>query len=59
MERRGVERRAMELGPVEYAVIAFPGGEMSGVLVPAIGDLIRRGLIRLIDLTVVERLGSV
>lgn len=48
----------MELGPVEYAVIAFPGSEMSGVLVPAIGDLIRRGLIRLIDLTVVERLAD-
>ncbi len=46
----------MELGPVEYAIVSFPGSGMSGVMVPAIGDLVNRGVIRLIDLAFVERL---
>ena len=46
----------MELGPVEYAIVSFPGSGMSGVMVPAIGDLVSRGVIRLIDLAFVERL---
>ncbi|HET9169203.1 MAG TPA: DUF6325 family protein [Actinospica sp.] len=46
----------MDLGPVEYAIVAFPGSEMTGVMVPAIGDLVSRGVIRLIDLRLVERL---
>jgi hypothetical protein len=46
----------MELGPVEYAIVSFPGSGMSEVMVPAIGDLIKRGVIRLIDLAFVERL---
>ncbi|MBR7830794.1 hypothetical protein KDK95_31110, partial [Actinospica sp. MGRD01-02] len=45
----------MEVGPVEYAIVTFPGSEMSGVMVPAIGDLIKRGVIRLIDLALIER----
>jgi hypothetical protein len=46
----------MKIGPVEYAIVAFPGSEMSDMMVPAIGDLVNRGLIRLIDLALVERL---
>ncbi|MBF9066901.1 DUF6325 family protein [Streptacidiphilus fuscans] len=45
----------MELGPVEYAVIAFPGSEFSGRIVPALNDLIRQGTIRLIDLTFITK----
>ena len=45
----------MELGPVEYAVIAFPGSEFSGKIIPALNDLIRQGTIRVIDLTFVAK----
>ena len=52
----GCFTEGVELGPVEYAIVAFPGSGMSGVMVPAIGDLVSRGVIRLIDLQLVERL---
>ena len=45
----------MEPGPVEYAVIAFPGSEFSGRIAPALADLTDRGVIRLIDLTFVQK----
>lgn len=38
-----------EIGPVDYAVIAFPGNQFNGEIVPALDDLIRAGTIRLID----------
>ena len=45
----------MKLGPVEYAVIAFPGVEFSGQIAPALADLIERGLIRVVDLVFVRK----
>lgn len=38
-----------EIGPVDYAVIAFPGNQFNGEIVPALVDLVRAGTIRLID----------
>jgi hypothetical protein len=38
-----------EIGPVDYAVIAFPGNEFKGAIAPALADLVRAGTIRLID----------
>jgi len=38
-----------EIGPVDYAVIAFPGNEFKGEIAPALADLVRAGTIRLID----------
>ena len=38
-----------EIGPVDYAVIAFPGNEFKGEIEPALADLIEAGTIRLID----------
>ena len=38
-----------EIGPVDYAVIAFPGNEFKGDIAPALADLVRAGTIRLID----------
>lgn len=38
-----------EIGPVDYAVIAFPGNEFNGEIVPALDDLVKAGTIRLID----------
>ena len=38
-----------EIGPVDYAVIAFPGNEFKGEIAPALADLVKAGTIRLID----------
>ncbi len=38
-----------EIGPVDYAVIAFPGNEFKGEITPALADLVEAGTIRLID----------
>ena len=40
----------MELGPVEYAVIAFPGSQFNGSVAPALADLVESGTVRVIDL---------
>jgi uncharacterized membrane protein len=44
-----------EIGPVDYAVIAFPGNRFTGDIIPAIADLVDRGLIRVIDITFVGK----
>jgi uncharacterized membrane protein len=38
-----------EIGPVDYAVIAFPGNQFRGEIVPAIADLVEAGTVRIID----------
>ena len=44
-----------EIGPVDYAVIAFPGNQFRGEIVPALGDLVEAGTIRLIDAAFVSK----
>lgn len=38
-----------EIGPVDYAVIAFPGNEFNGEVIPALQDLVDREVVRIID----------
>ena len=38
-----------EIGPVDYAVLAFPGNQFKGEIAPALADLVEAGTIRLID----------
>jgi hypothetical protein len=38
-----------EIGPVDYAVIAFPGNQFKGEIGPALADLVEAGTIRIID----------
>lgn len=38
-----------EIGPVDYAVLAFPGNQFTGEITPALADLVESGTIRLID----------
>jgi len=45
----------MQLGPVEYAVVAFPGNQFTGEVAPALADLIEAGTIRVIDLAFVTK----
>ena len=47
-----------EIGPVDYAVIAFRGNQFNGEIVPAIDDLVSAGTIRLIDAAFVGKNGQ-
>jgi uncharacterized membrane protein len=38
-----------EIGPVDYAIIAFPGNKFRGEVAPALADLVEAGTIRIID----------
>jgi uncharacterized membrane protein len=44
-----------EIGPVDYAVIAFPGSQFKGEIAPALADLVEAGTIRLIDAAFVSK----
>lgn len=44
-----------EIGPVDYAIIAFPGNRFRGDIVPALGELVEAGTIRIIDVAFVVK----
>ena len=44
-----------EIGPVDYAVIAFPGNQFNGDIAPALVELVEAGTIRLIDAAFVSK----
>jgi uncharacterized membrane protein len=44
-----------EIGPVDYAIIAFPGNRFRGEIAPAIADLVEDGTIRIIDIAFVGK----
>jgi uncharacterized membrane protein len=45
----------MTVGPVEYAVIAFPGNRFNGDVVPALSELVENDVIHIIDLVFVHK----
>ena len=44
-----------EIGPVDYAIVAFPGNRFRGEIAPAIADLVEEGTIRIIDISFVGK----
>jgi hypothetical protein len=46
------------MGPLEFVVIAFPGNRFSGEILPELNRLRDTGIIRIIDLLFVTKLGS-
>jgi hypothetical protein len=44
-----------EIGPVDYAIIAFPGNRFQGEIAPAISELVDDGVIRVIDIAFVGK----
>jgi hypothetical protein len=44
-----------EIGPVDYAIIAFPGNRFRGEIAPAIKELVDSGTIRIIDIAFVGK----
>ena len=45
----------MSIGPVEYMIVAFPGNQFKGEIVPALQELVDAGTIRIIDLAFVMK----
>jgi hypothetical protein len=45
----------LEVGPIDYIVIRFPGSKMTGEGLPLLVDLVDRGIVRILDLRVVSR----
>ncbi len=45
----------MGTGPVEYAIIGFPGNKFTGEIAPALGELVEAGTIRILDLAFVTK----
>jgi uncharacterized membrane protein len=43
------------LGPVELAVIGFPGSQFSGEIAPAVADLVESGTVSILDLIFITR----
>jgi hypothetical protein len=39
-----------EMGPIDYVLVEWPGGEPNGEVAPHLIDLVDRGLIRILDL---------
>ena len=45
----------VEMGPVDYLVIEFPGNRMTGEGWPILVDLVDRGIIRILDLAFIRK----
>lgn len=45
----------LDVGPVDYLVIEFPGNKMTGEGFPILVDLVDRGIIRILDLAFVRK----
>jgi hypothetical protein len=48
-------RDDIELGPVDYYVVEFPGNKMTGEGMPILLDLVDRGIIRILDLVFIRK----
>jgi hypothetical protein len=44
-----------EIGPVDYAIVAFPGNQFRGEIAPALSELVDAGTIRIIDVAFVGK----
>jgi uncharacterized membrane protein len=45
----------MTYGPVDFIVLEFKGNQFKGEIVPALLELVNNGIIRLIDLVIVQK----
>src|SRR5262245_17161941 len=48
----------MAIGPVEYLIVAFPGNQLSGDLVPALEELVKTKTVRILDIAFIEKDGD-
>ena len=47
-----------EMGPIDFMVIEFPGGRMSGEGLPLLVDLADRGIVRVLDLVFARKMSD-
>jgi len=45
----------LDIGPVEYVLIEFPGNRFTGDIAPALADLVENGTVSIIDLVFVMK----
>ena len=45
----------LEVGPVDYLVVEFPGNKMTGEGLPILVDLVDRGIVRILDLEFIRK----
>ncbi|MGN6588269.1 MAG: DUF6325 family protein [Solirubrobacterales bacterium] len=45
----------LEMGPIDYLVVEWPGRQPNGEVAPVLVDLVDRGLIRILDLLFVNK----
>ena len=45
---------ATEMGPIDYLLIEWPGRQPTGEAAPHLIDLVDRGLIRILDLSLIH-----
>jgi hypothetical protein len=46
---------AIEMGPIDYIIVEWPGRQPNGEAVPHLVDLVDRGLIRILDLAFITK----
>jgi dihydroorotase-like cyclic amidohydrolase len=44
-----------EMGPIDYVLVEWPGGQPNGEVAPHLVDLVDRGLIRILDLIFIAK----
>ena len=45
----------VDMGPIDYVVVEFPGSKLKGEAMPILVDLVDRGIIRLLDLVFIKK----
>ena len=51
----GLQEERMSVGPVEYMIVAFPGNQFKGEIIPALQELVDNGTIRILDLILITK----
>ncbi|TMK56123.1 MAG: DUF1269 domain-containing protein [Actinobacteria bacterium] len=46
---------SVEMGPIDYILVEWPGRQPNGEVAPHLVDLVERGLIRIIDLALITK----
>jgi hypothetical protein len=49
------DESVLEMGPIDYIVLEWPGRQPKGDAVPAIIDLVERGIIRVLDIALMVK----
>jgi len=50
-----VNGQELEMGPIDYVLVEWPGRQPNGQIAPHLVDLVERGLIRIIDLAFIAK----